>query len=148
MDQTDLVSRVCILTKWDGDPETCRWDGRKLTGRSRKFHSKRCSTNFLINHFYRKVRVAARRRARGPCNCPNVKSHVLCQHCGVCEGELKKNKSRLECNHIIPLEGDRSAYSWNTRTFSCKNHLDNVEMLCRSCHLKVTRQQRQDRKKP
>lgn len=37
-------------------------------------------------------------------------------------------------NHITPVNGKR-------KSFDCQNHLDNLEILCRECHLAVTKQQ-------
>jgi hypothetical protein len=140
MDVTDKIARSCKLSSWRGDLDKCRRCDRTLTGRSRKYCTKRCSRLFIQNHNFRKARVAARKRARGPCECPRVRSHVKCQHCGTCEGQVKLTKFTMEVNHIIPRNGQ------SLRGYSCINHVDVLEVLCHACHLIVTRKQRLERK--
>lgn len=48
--------------------------------------------------------------------------------------EKRTRKSYLEVNHIVPVNGKRKGWD-------CQNHLDNLETLCHTCHLAVTRQQ-------
>lgn len=134
MDKTDVLARVCTLSKWTGEPERCRRCNRQLTGRSRKYCTKRCVRLWAQNHWYRKARVACRQRFRVKCGCPNVRSHIACAKCGTCEGQLKEMALWLECNHIKPKNGDDAVYS-------CVHHQENLEMLCLPCHKGVTKQQ-------
>lgn len=140
MDLTSKLALACSLSKWTGEYNKCRKCNRVLSGRSRVWCSKKCKRVWDQNHLYRKARSECRRLSRKPCPCPRVRSHPTCAHCGKCQGVLLESGSRLECNHRVPLLG-------GYRTITCANHLINLEMLCRTCHLSVTRQQRVTYKK-
>lgn len=139
MDKTDVLAQSCSLSKWKGKIDKCRRCDRQLTGRSKKYCTKRCARIWAQNHFYRKARVESRRRARSTCSCPNVRSHIKCSICGICEGKALKLGHKMECDHITPRNGDQSSYL-------CLHHQDNLRMLCWLCHQGVSRQQRLDRK--
>jgi hypothetical protein len=86
----------------------------------------------LDNHNWGTARTAALRRDQYKCvvcgknnHCPEAK-----------EWQLEHGRSYLEINHIKPVNGNR-------KSFSCQNHLDNLETLCHDCHTAITRQQRE-----
>lgn len=96
----------------------------KLTGRRRKWCSNKCSRKYQDqiwnNHDWNSARKAALKR-----------DNHKCVKCGSTE--------KLEVNHINPRNG--AGYG-----FSCGHHLDNLEVLCHTCHVKVTNEQRKARK--
>jgi 5-methylcytosine-specific restriction endonuclease McrA len=53
---------------------------------------------------------------------------VVCRRCG-------EIAARPEVNHIEPVNG-------GPRHFTCRNHQDNLEVLCHECHVVVTSEQR------
>lgn len=118
---------LCPLSAWTGKPKHCHWCDKVLTGRQQSWCSKSCYLTFNQNHRYTSARQRARVSARGYCPCPtDTRSrlrHPICRGCGRCEAVAGK----LECNHKVPRNGDRSAYS-------CLHHQHNLEMLCHECH--------------
>lgn len=140
MDTTDTIASECTLSSWSGTDEECRRCGRTLTGRSRKYCTKRCARIWSQNHFYRRARSECKRLSRIKCGCPRVRSHPACANCGTCEGKLLSIGSWLECNHKVARNGIP------INDIGCHHHQDVLEMLCHECHLDVSRQQRLDRK--
>lgn len=53
---------------------------------------------------------------------------VICRRC-------EQPAKSWEVNHIVPVAGRR-------RSFGCEHHQENLEVLCRPCHLEVTAEQR------
>ena len=102
---------------WYAGCGTCACCGVELVlepGRSRWFCGKACSKRWRLNHWWTEARRAALKRDR---------------HCVKCGGW-----KRLEVNHIEPLVGAGYATS-------CAHHAENLEVLCRSCHQGVTKDQ-------
>jgi hypothetical protein len=81
--------------------------------------SDRCARLWTDNHEWSSVSGAAMRRDRG---CVRDPGH----------------KGPFECNHKVPRVG-RGYHK------GCFNHLNRVEMLCHTCHVKTTREQRRAR---
>lgn len=104
----------------------CRWCFRPLEGRRTVYCSKECDVAFARQHFWPNASRHARQRAKG-----------LCERCHQ-PGEMFDNgrviRSGLEVNHIEPVRGGK-------RFATCLNHADNLEVLCRPCHLEVTEEQ-------
>lgn len=96
----------------------CWWCAGKLKGKRRKWCKDSCSDAYYMNHYFPRSRKAAKRRDKYKC--------VTCD-----------SKIKLEVNHIVPCLGKHGVQS-------CSHHLENLEVLCRACHLKVTAQQRAD----
>lgn len=118
---TDTLTLNCSLSAWAGNPENCRWCNTTITATKRRtWCSDKCRRAFERNHVWRRARSAARRRAK--------------RQCVTCGGTEK-----LEVNHIVPLIG--AGY-----LASCFHHETNLELLCHSCHVEVTKQQRASRK--
>ena len=97
----------------------CYLCGNELSGRRRRWCSTFCVKMWYQNHNWNGARRAAKRRDK-----------YACVKCG--------SKFNLEVNHIAPIFG--AGYTW-----SCRNHLSNLETLCHRCHVAVTNQQRKDR---
>ena len=91
--------------------------GKALTGRQSRWCSKTCALWFTNNHRWTNARKQAKQRA----------AHYKCAACG----EFFRT---VEVNHIKPCVGERG--------WSCHHHADNLEALCRPCHLAVTAEQR------
>lgn len=125
---------------------------KKLPGRRRRWCSNKCNRYYLDglygNHEWSSARELAIRRDR-----------FRCQHCGSdgtipeevfksitgnkyevwLESKKMEKLYQLEVNHIKPLVGSGYAPSH-------AHHLLNLVTLCHQCHLKVTAQQRKERK--
>ncbi len=120
----DLTEKVCRVA-------SCRAD---LPPRRTAFCSDKHAREFERNHVWFAARRAARRRARW-----------ACERCGFKPSEIRKDPEarrrysrtelRLEVNHILPLQG-------SYRIVTCLNHQTNLEVLCHTCHLAATRDQR------
>lgn len=92
---------------------------RPLPPRRRAWCSNWCAGEWSRHHLWTSARHAAFKRDGG-----------RCRRCGTVGREV---------NHITPRYG--SGYQTG-----CHNHQDNLETLCRPCHLAVTRIQREARK--
>jgi len=124
----DVTEPLCRLAR-------CR---RPLPPRRPAFCSDRHAREFENNHVWLYARRAARRRAGW-----------ACQRCGLKPSAIRRDpearraipryRLRLEVNHIEPLVG---AY----RGVTCRNHLENLEVVCHACHLIITRVQRAGRR--
>jgi len=66
------------------------------------------------NHRWTQARAAAKKRDK---------------RCVTCGSEIQ-----LEVNHVVPIVG--AGYGW-----SCRNHQDNLQVLCHLDHVIVTNQQ-------
>lgn len=97
-------------------PSGCDWCGVRLTGRRRRWCSRRCEVEYQTNHVWRYARPVALGRAGGRCT-----------RCGATDA--------LEVNHRLPLLG-------KPRTQSCHHHQTNLEVLCHDCHVEATAAQR------
>ncbi len=97
--------------------------GSLLKGKRRRWHTDRCRLKYqhslLDNHYWSYARKAAKKRDK------------VCVTCG--------SDIKLEVNHRIPLVG--SGYGP-----SHAHHLENLQVLCHQCHVKVTSAQRRMRK--
>lgn len=114
--QLELLSCIYLVPK----KGYCWKCSKKLTGKQRKWCSVACSSWFKKNHVWRFARKAARRR-----------DGWKCVQCG------ESNKKKLEVDHIEPRNG--AGYN-----LSCGHHLENLQVLCHSCHLIKTNRQRQE----
>lgn len=109
----------------------CRQCGRTIPNR-RAYCSEACSDTFQSNHFWNTARYEAIRLS-----CPAgwtqvYESGAICRRC---QRNAWWQGFGPEVNHIVPVNG-------KSRTFGCCNHQDNLEVLCRDCHLKTTAEQR------
>lgn len=95
--------------------KACRNCDTPLVGRRTAYCSKVCERAFASNHFQGPAYAACTKRAERKC-----------ERCGTSE--------RLEVNHIDPVRG-------GPRGVTCKNHQDNLELLCHPCHVLVTEEQ-------
>lgn len=105
----------------------CNWCGKQLPRnkdgsikKARRWCSRRCNYVWLTNHVWSFARKSALHRDRH-----------RCVHCGGANG--------LEVNHIVPLVG-RGYHA------GCCHHLSNLETVCKNCHVKITKRQRDARK--
>ena len=119
-ERTLQVKRACQMSLWDGTEGRCHWCGSELPARRRSWCSSACQRLFEDNHVWSLARRRKRRRAK-----------YRCETCG--------SREHLEVNHIVPVVG--AGYA-----LSCHHHLDNLELLCRACHVQVTNRQREERK--
>ena len=93
--------------------------GKKLSGKQSRWCSKKCATWFTLNHRWTNARKNAKTAA----------TYYRCLHC---EDFFRQ----VEVNHIAPCVGERG--------WSCHHHADNLEVLCKTCHLTVTNRQRKE----
>jgi len=66
------------------------------------------------------------------------REYACCSRCKEPEqtyGSDDYYKSRLEVDHIIPING-------GNRAKTCLNHQENLRVLCHRCHLEATKEQR------
>lgn len=121
----------------DGLCVVCR---NQLPIRKLRYCSKPCADWFAENHFWGMARTAAYKRlvfniaTRSGC----------CSRCGEPEapfglpGDAEYPaylRTRLEVDHIKPING-------GARSTTCANHQDNLRVVCHSCHLVLTAEQR------
>ena len=102
-------------------PGVCRKKGcgKTLTGRQTRWCSKACATWFTSQHRWTNARKQA-------------KSLVAHYKCAKCDGFFKT----VEVNHIKPCVGERG--------WSCHHHQNNLEVVCKNCHKKITAEQRKE----
>lgn len=119
---------TCPLTKASG----CEWCGASLTGRQRRWCGRRCSRLYTANHRWTQAKKLAK-AAREWYLCEHADSDgwVKEPYADVCEVWTQKP----EVNHKIPCKGQHGKWG-------CHHHQENLEVLCRSCHLRVTAEQR------
>ena len=100
-------------------PGVCRKKGcgKTLTGRQTRWCSKACATWFTNQHRWTNARKQA-------------KSLAAHYKCAKCDGFFKT----VEVNHIKPCVGERG--------WSCHHHHQNLEVVCKNCHKKITAEQR------
>lgn len=93
--------------------------GKALTGRQARWCSKSCALWFTNQHRWTNARKQAKLR-------------VAHYKCAACSGYFKT----VEVNHIKPCVGERG--------WGCQHHEENLEILCKPCHLVATAQQRKE----
>jgi 5-methylcytosine-specific restriction endonuclease McrA len=89
--------------------------------KNRRWCSTACSHKVTRNHLWSWARKEALKR-----------DNYTCVKCG-------SSWSKLEVNHIVPLVG-RGYHA------GCVHHLENLETTCKSCHVTITKSQREERK--
>lgn len=150
----------------------CDWCSRPLSGRRRRWCSDGCREEFEVNHDWNKARHAALTRDAYTCQICGVKTATelmsdwlkhpyapekprLDEYLNRLDefrmawkkfdsefGMFRKrfiDPIRPEVNHIDPLVG--AGYGW-----SCHHHLVNLQTVCHRDHVRITRQQRLDRR--
>ena len=122
-------------------PGCCAKCEKPLSGRRSRWCSTECATWLYLergkNHDWKMARAAALERDGYKC--------VVCGHDGKADKMVvdrhghASRYTELEVNHIVPRRGARYSRS-------CRNHLSNLETVCRACHKQITkRQQIEDR---
>ena len=153
MSLTDAQLLACVLVTWDGDPAGCRWCGKPLTGRARRWCSNEHSWAYARNHSWTEARHAAVERDGHRCTICGVSPDEARQEWGHVERlvlvltDVRYTPRvvlamrsrwlldrRLEVDHITPILGKHS-------TVGCHHHLDGLRTLCHRCHLAVTAEQ-------
>lgn len=123
----------CSLSSWTGMKGYCRWCDSLIEddiSHKRKWCSGKCLQLWRLHHRYFLARQFVMVLARGKCSCVrahNEQRHVLCALCGLCEAVVRLRGEIMTCDHIVPRFGDKSK-------FSCKHHLENLQILCSYCH--------------
>jgi 5-methylcytosine-specific restriction endonuclease McrA len=114
--------------------EGCEMCGADLTGRQRRFCSRQCARDFVANHRWTQARAKAKK----------AQTYFMCARAiPTNEGFIGGDSDCLifttkpEVNHIVPCKGKHG-------TWGCHHHQENLEVLCRPCHLKETARQRQE----
>ena len=117
-------------------PGLCMKCEQPLPPRRKRWCSTECATWLYLergrNHDWKMAREAALERDGFKC--------VVCGHDGKGDALTVDRHGRvsrytqLEVNHIKPRRG--ADYSR-----SCRNHLTNLETVCRSCHKRITKRQ-------
>lgn len=108
----------CDLLQTEG----CEWCGKPLTGRRTRWCSAKCNREFRANHRYTNAKQLAKKAA----------TYYRCESCSTFT-------QTVEVNHIVPCKGKHGVWG-------CWHHQDNLEVLCKPCHLKTTAQQRAEGK--
>ena len=121
----DWVLKVCAGVDWTPGSAICGTCGTspikaKWFCRAKRGDRNSCRLIYLRNHLWTYARTAAKKR-----------DIFRCVKCG--------SREELEVNHITPL-GDGSYGK-----MSCRHHQDNLETVCHTCHVTITRQQRSKR---
>ncbi|MFF7681486.1 HNH endonuclease [Microbacterium sp. NPDC007973] len=126
--QTEPCSLADVLLPHRNTAGACDHCGKALTGRQKRWCSFECSRVEAPHHDWNVARKAAKRR-----------DGHKCVKCGRPDDVDHNLRSILEVNHIEPRVG--KGYGWG-----CWNHQDNLETLCRPCHVEVTKAQIAGRK--
>ncbi len=124
----------CSLSSWDGNENNCRYCNSELEVNKRRWCSGECLNTWRLHHRYFLSRQRAIKLARRKCSClraSNEPRHIHCADCGLCESIIILKGNIITCDHIIPRNGNKSK-------FSCLHHVDNLQILCSSCHQKKT----------
>lgn len=126
------MSLPCPLLK----PNGCGWCGRKLKGRQTRWCSRTCAREFTANHRFTQAKAAVKKPITWYL-CANANENGNGHAYGPegCEGFTQK----IEINHIEPCIGKQGVWG-------CHHHLDNLEGLCKPCHLAATATQRKEGK--
>ena len=120
----------CSLSVWTGLEGYCRWCNCLLDINQKRWCSGKCLERWRLQHRYFLARQFVMKLARGKCRCiraHNEQRHVVCTRCEVCEAVVRLRGGIMTCDHIMPRFGDKAK-------FSCKHHLDNLQILCNVCH--------------
>lgn len=126
----------CSLSLWTGDTDACRFCNSILRKEQKRWCSGKCLEAWRLQHRYFLARQFVLKLARGKCNCVRTNSeqrHALCAHCGSCESIVTLRGGIMTCDHRTPRFGDRAR-------FSCKHHLENLQILCSFCHNKKSKE--------
>lgn len=107
----------------------CRQCGNDIRP-SRAYCSVECSNEFERNHFWGTAAAHAIWRARS-----DGHGRPTCARCGKTCGVFNWRQREAEVNHKVPVNGNRPH-------FGCCHHQENLEVLCHSCHVAVTKEQR------
>ena len=122
-------SLLATLLPYADTAGVCDACGKALTGRQQRWCSVDCSRVEAPHHDWNAARRAAKHR-----------DGHKCVQCGAPDGlDPRTYRSTLEVNHIVPRVG--KGYGWG-----CWNHLDNLETLCKPCHLVKTKAQAAERR--
>jgi hypothetical protein len=116
---TDAYVKRCTASQWKGTKGRCRWCNDPIGLRRRRWCSDKCNDLYRDNHWWHNAKKRARRRDKYRC--------VKC-------GATKKDGTRLEVNHIVPILGRHDESG-------CHHHIDGLETVCRPCHLIITKEQ-------
>lgn len=161
-DRIPLWQRPCYLCGKPVRDPTKVYQGRRI-----RWCSDACVTIWFENHSWGSARAAALRRDEHQCNqCGRVGGTVLDDACYTCgpgwpclvvratddpPGTYPSYDSwrhyqvshliELEVNHIVPRVG--AGYHEG-----CHHHLELLETLCHTCHVRVTTEQRRARMPP
>jgi HNH endonuclease len=120
----------CSLSNWSGIVDECRWCSCKLLPEQKRWCSGYCLNTWRLHHRYFLARQLAVKLSARKCSCVRQSGepkHSHCAMCGLCEAKIKLRGGIMTCDHIIPRRGDKSR-------FSCKHHIDNLQILCNACH--------------
>lgn len=142
MMSTDEIAATCDISRWTGAGDRCRWCDRPTIA-GRDFCGIECRSAFRVNHVPAVARAAALARGgyscaacwRGPAALALLK--LLMPACdwrrppAAVAAELwALTASTTQVDHVVPVFGDRRP--------GCGNHLSNLRVLCRDCHLAET----------
>lgn len=151
MSLTDEQLLGCSLVRWRGQPNGCRWCGRLLRGRQRRWCSADHGFEYARNHSWTEARAAALLRDVYRCTVCGVSDEEAAREwhdvealVAVLTGTRPRLRDplrdrwlldhRLEVDHVTPIRGLHS-------TPGCHHHLDGLRTLCHVHHLQVTAEQ-------
>jgi 5-methylcytosine-specific restriction endonuclease McrA len=120
----------CSLSAWTGLEGYCRWCNSLLAPEQKKWCSGLCLQKWRLQHRYFLARQFVMKLSRGKCSCVRAEGeqrHAICAQCGLCEAIVALRGGIMTCDHIVPRFGDKAR-------FSCKHHLENLQILCSYCH--------------
>lgn len=102
-------------------PGCCQWCEKKLRGRQKRWCSRTCSRKAVAEHRWTQAKAVQLKEA----------AWFECAHC-----EYLFRKQDIQVNHIVPCKGQHGKWG-------CHHHSDNLEVLCKPCHLVATAKQRE-----
>ena len=128
---------TCDMLPYADTEGVCDGCGRKLRGRQKRWCSRKCARLYTANHRWTQAKAFAKAG----------RTYYLCEHAKLVKGvpyiDTKFHDicavwtNSPEVNHKIPCKGKHGKWG-------CHHHQDNLEVLCRPCHLQVTAQQRKE----
>lgn len=118
-----------LLTTLEG---CCNWCGKELRGRRTRWCSRACNREYTANHRWTQAKAAAKKEA----------AYYMCANAVAtnCGGFIGPDDDCLvftqqpDVDHIEPCLGKHGVWG-------CHHHQENLRILCKPCHKKVTREQ-------
>lgn len=137
-----------LFVRWSGDLGRCRFCDSTLTGRRRTWCSSECQDTYADNHFWTQAPPARIALDGYRCvRCGDGPGHPPPNPFYISQFTTQQKALRqhvpLEVHHLYPIGRVLSRYGTSSTPSGCHNHLSLLVTLCRSCHLRETKAEKQ-----